>query len=120
MAFQIFCNPAALRNTKEMSSEEKTMPRAIWNGAVIAESDHTVELEGNHYFPPDSIRREYFRDSITKTICPWKGTANYYSLDWKGATAHDVAWVYNDPKPAAREIKGHVAFYRNKGVEITS
>lgn len=94
------------------------MPKAIWNGKTVAESASTVELEGNHYFPPDSLKRDFFRESSSRTVCPWKGTANYFSLEHGGDTAHDVAWVYNDPKPAALEIKGHVAFYKNKGVQI--
>jgi uncharacterized protein (DUF427 family) len=92
------------------------MPKAIWNGAVLAESDRTVVVEGNHYFPPQSLRREFFRDSPTHTVCGWKGTANYYSVEVNGAVNADAAWYYPEPLPAAREIAGHVAFWR--GVQV--
>ena len=90
--------------------------RALWNNTVLAESDHTVVVEGNHYFPPDSIRREYFRDSNTHTICPWKGTASYYSIHVDGAANADAAWYYPEPKQAAENIRNYVAFWR--GVEV--
>ena len=93
------------------------MPRAIWNGTVVAESPDTVVVEGNHYFPDDGIKREFFRPSETHTECPWKGTASYYTLDVKGQTNRDAAWYYPDPKPAAAQIKGRVAFW--KGVQVT-
>jgi uncharacterized protein (DUF427 family) len=91
--------------------------RAKWNGATIAESDKTVVVEGNHYFPPDSVKREYFQSSNTHTTCPWKGEASYYNLVVNGENNKDAAWYYPDPKPAAAEIKDHVAFWR--GVEVT-
>jgi len=91
--------------------------KAIWNGQVIAESDNTVVVEGNHYFPADSIRREFFADSTTNTVCGWKGTASYYSLSVDGAANKDAAWYYPEPKSAAAEIKGRVAFW--KGVKVT-
>ncbi|HNL51656.1 MAG TPA: DUF427 domain-containing protein, partial [Actinomycetota bacterium] len=75
--------------------------RATWNGAVLAESDATVIVEGNHYFPPDSLNREYFSDSDTHTVCPWKGTASYYSVTVDGQVNEDAAWVYPQPKEAA-------------------
>jgi len=90
--------------------------RATWNGAVLAESDATVIVEGNHYFPPDSLNREYFSDSDTHTVCPWKGTASYYSVTVDGQVNEDAAWVYPQPKEAASEIADHVAFWR--GVEV--
>ena len=90
--------------------------KAIWNGQVIAESSDTVVVEGNHYFPADSIRREFFADSVTSTVCGWKGTASYYSLNVDGSTNKDAAWYYPDPKSAAAEIKGRVAFW--KGVKV--
>ena len=93
------------------------MPKAIWNGAVIAESDQTVKVEGNDYFPPDSVRREYLATSETHTVCPWKGTASYYDVVIDGKVNRDRAWFYPDPKPAASEIKDHVAFWH--GVEVT-
>ncbi len=92
------------------------MPRAIWNGAVVAESPATVLVEGNHYFPPDSIRREYFEPSATQTVCGWKGTASYYTLSVQGQKNPDAAWYYPTPKDAARHIAGHIAFW--KGVRI--
>ncbi len=90
--------------------------KAIWNGTVIAESDDTVVVEGNHYFPADSIKREYFADSATHTVCGWKGTASYYSLNVDGAANRDAAWYYPEPKSAAAEIKGRIAFW--KGVKV--
>ena len=91
--------------------------KAVWNGAVVAESDATRVVEGNHYFPPDSIKREYFKDSKTTTLCPWKGDASYYTLEIDGSKNEDAAWYYPTPKDAAAEIKDHVAFWR--GVEVT-
>jgi uncharacterized protein (DUF427 family) len=90
--------------------------RAIWNGAVLAESAHTEVVEGNHYFPPDSIHLEYFQPSATHTICSWKGTASYYDLQVNGETNKDAAWYYPTPSPAARNITGFVAFW--KGVKV--
>lgn len=90
--------------------------KAIWNGQVIAESDNTVVVEGNHYFPADAIKREFFADSATNTVCGWKGTASYYSLNVDGSANKDAAWYYPEPKSAAAEIKGRVAFW--KGVRI--
>ncbi|MBV9110902.1 MAG: DUF427 domain-containing protein [Gemmatimonadetes bacterium] len=92
------------------------MAKATWNGAVIAESDTFEIVEGNVYFPADAVRREYLRDSDTHTICPWKGTASYYTLDVDGKENPDAAWYYPDPKPAASNIEGHVAFW--KGVQV--
>ena len=92
------------------------MPRAIWNGTVIAQSDRCEIVEGNPYFPPDSVKREYLRDSATHTVCGWKGTANYYDVVVDGEANHDAAWYYPEPKPAAHNIKGYVAFW--KGVKI--
>jgi uncharacterized protein (DUF427 family) len=92
--------------------------KAIWNGAVVAESDDTVVVEGNHYFPPESIRREYFKPSGTNTVCGWKGTASYYTLEVDGKTNADAAWYYPTPKDAAKEIAGRIAFW--KGVQVTA
>jgi len=92
--------------------------KAIWNHEVIAESDTTVVVEGNHYFPIATLNKSYLRDSNTTSHCPWKGDANYYSLDVNGETNADAAWYYKDPKPKAAEIADHVAFW--KGVEITN
>jgi uncharacterized protein (DUF427 family) len=90
--------------------------KAIWNGAVLAESDDTIIVEGNHYFPADSINKEYFAPSETHTVCGWKGTASYYNVVVDGATNKDAAWYYPTPKDAANEIENRVAFW--KGVEI--
>ncbi len=82
----------------------------------MAESDRTVVVEGNHYFPPDSVRREHFKDSGTHTTCPWKGEASYYTVVVEGQENPDAAWYYPAPKDAAAEIKDHVAFW--KGVDV--
>ena len=92
------------------------MPKAIWNGMVIAESDTTEVVEGNHYFPTDSIRSEYFEMSNHETVCGWKGTANYYHVLVDGERNQDAAWYYANPKPEAQNIANHVAFW--KGVEV--
>ncbi len=91
--------------------------KALWNNAVLAESGETVVVEGNHYFPADSVKREYFRDSNTHTICPWKGTASYYSIEVDGETNTDAAWYYPEPKPDAENIRNYIAFWR--GVKVT-
>jgi len=91
--------------------------KATWKGAVLAESDETVVVEGNHYFPAESINREHFRESETHTVCPWKGTASYYDVVVGGETNADAAWYYPEPKDAAREIEGRVAFWRGVRVE---
>ncbi|MEF3275033.1 MAG: DUF427 domain-containing protein [Chloroflexus sp.] len=93
------------------------MPRAIWNGAVIAESNATIVVEGNHYFPPDCVRREYLRESQTHTVCPWKGTASYYDVVVEGVVNRDAAWYYPTPKDAARQIAGYIAFWRGVKIE---
>jgi uncharacterized protein (DUF427 family) len=93
------------------------MARAIWNGVVIAESDHTVVVEGNHYFPIEAVRQDILKPSDTHTTCPWKGEASYYSLEVEGQANRDAAWFYPAPKPAAKEITGHVAFWRGVKVE---
>ncbi len=90
--------------------------KAIWNGIVLAESDDTVVVEGNHYFPRDAVNTSYLRPSETRTICPWKGTASYHTLEVDGRTNPDAVWYYPDPKEAARQIRDRVAFW--KGVTI--
>ena len=90
--------------------------KAIWNNQVIAESDDTVVVENNHYFPGESIRKEYFKKSETRTTCPWKGIASYYHLQVDGKENRDAAWYYPEVSELARAIKGRVAFW--KGVEI--
>lgn len=92
--------------------------KAIWNGRVLAESDKTIIVEGNHYFPAESINREYFRESATRTVCGLKGTASYYDIEANGATNKDAAWFYPATKDAAKEIENHVAFW--KGVEVSA
>ena len=91
--------------------------KAVWNGTVLAESDETVMVEGNHYFPPESINREYFQESSRQTVCPWKGQASYYHIAINGDTNQDAAWTYRSPRPAAEGIKDHVAFWRGVRVE---
>ena len=91
--------------------------RAIWKGEVLAESEETVVVEGNHYFPVDSIKREHFRESETHTVCPWKGTASYYDVVVDGKTNKDAAWYYPDTKDAARHVKGYIAFWKGVRVE---
>ena len=91
--------------------------RAIWNGKTLAESDETVVVEGNHYFPPDAINPDFFIESEHHTTCPWKGVASYYHIQVNGEQNANAAWYYPDPKDAARQIKDHIAFW--KGVEVT-
>jgi uncharacterized protein (DUF427 family) len=92
------------------------MPEARWNGTLIARSDDTVVVEGNHYFPRDAVDPALLRDSTTTTICPWKGTAHYYTLVAGGAENRDAAWYYPDPREAAAHIRDRIAFW--KGVEV--
>lgn len=90
--------------------------KAMWNGAVLAESDATEVVEGNHYFPPESLNREYFEDSDTQTRCVWKGLASYHDVVVEGERNADAAWYYPEPSKAAEKITGYVAFWR--GVEV--
>ncbi len=92
------------------------MPKAIWKGTVIAESDHTEIVDGNHYFPPASIQTECLQKNDNTTVCGWKGTANYYDVVVNGESNPGAAWYYADPKPDAANIKGYVAFW--KGVQV--
>ena len=96
---------------------DSSMPKAIWEGAILADSDKCVVVEGNQYFPADSIAREYFKPSTTTTTCPWKGKAHYYSLDVNGKLNPDAAWFYPEPSKAATQIKDRVAFWRGVKVE---
>ncbi len=91
--------------------------RAVWNDRVIAESDDTIEVEGNQYFPPGSVRPEHLEPSDTRTICPWKGTASYYTVAVDGERNPDAAWCYAEPLPAAAAIAGYVAFWKGVRVE---
>ena len=92
------------------------MAKAIWEGAILAESSLTIEVEGNQYFPPDSIKSEYLKLSNHHSTCPWKGLASYYDVEVNGKRNPDAAWYYPEPKPAAKKIAGHIAFW--KGVRI--
>jgi uncharacterized protein (DUF427 family) len=93
------------------------MTKAVWNGAVLAESERCQEVEGNQYFPPEAIRREYLQPSATHTVCGWKGTASYYDVVVDGRRNADAAWYYPEPKTAAANITGWVAFWRGVVVE---
>ncbi len=93
------------------------MAKAVWNGEVLAESDQTIVVEGNHYFPPTAIKEALFSKSNTHTTCYWKGVASYYDIVVDGAVNRDAAWYYPDPKPAAEKISGYIAFWR--GVKVT-
>ncbi|KSA15125.1 MULTISPECIES: DUF427 domain-containing protein [Maribacter] len=92
------------------------MVKAIWNNTVIAESDATVQVEGNHYFPPSTIKKEYFKTTDTHTSCPWKGVASYYDIEVDGDVNKDAAWYYPEVSELAKGIKGYIAFW--KGVEV--
>ncbi|MFQ5605086.1 MAG: DUF427 domain-containing protein [bacterium] len=92
------------------------MAKAIWKGQVLAESDQCEIVEGNHYFPPDTVKKEFFTESKTHTICPWRGEASYFHLEVEGEINVDAAWTYPNPTEAAQNIKDYVAFWR--GVEI--
>lgn len=93
------------------------MARAIWEGAVIAESDACVVVEGNQYFPAEAVKKEYLRPSATTTVCPWKGTAHYYDIEVDGKRNPNAAWYYPLPSAAAQQIKGRIAFWRGVKVE---
>ena len=92
------------------------MSKAIWAGKVIADSNRCLVVEGNQYFPPDAIKKEFFKPSEYISECPWKGTAHYYTLEIDGMTNENAAWYYPQPKPAAAQIKDHIAFW--KGVKV--
>jgi len=92
------------------------MPKATWAGKVIADSNRCVVVEGNQYFPPNAVKKEFFKPSKHTSECPWKGTAHYYTLEIDGMKNEDAAWYYPQPKPAAAQIKDHIAFW--KGVKI--
>jgi uncharacterized protein (DUF427 family) len=94
------------------------MAQAVWNGAILAESNNTIVVEGNHYFPAETINKEYFKDSETHTTCGWKGVASYYTIEVEGKVNKDAAWYYPNPKDAAKNIAGYVAFWR--GVQVNS
>jgi uncharacterized protein (DUF427 family) len=94
------------------------MPKATWNGAILVESDRCEVVEGNQYFPPEAINRDYFKESATHTVCPWKGTASYYDVVVNGQTNKDAAWYYPSPKDAAQQIKNYVAFWHGVKVDV--
>ncbi len=93
------------------------MPKATWNGTIIADSNNTIVVEGNHYFPPEAIDRQYFRDSDHHTTCRWKGVASYYTIVVDGKENPNAAWYYPQPKDAAKQITGYIAFW--KGVQVS-
>jgi uncharacterized protein (DUF427 family) len=100
-----------------MIAGEKEMATATWGGKKIAESDRCVVVEGNQYFPPDSVAKEFLKPSTHTTVCPWKGTAHYYHVEVGGMRNENAAWYYPDPKPAAAEIKDRIAFWKGVRVE---
>jgi uncharacterized protein (DUF427 family) len=95
---------------------EESMFQAVWKGTVLAETDQTVKVEGNHYFPPQSLRREFLAPSATASTCPWKGTASYYDVTVDGQVNKDAAWYYPQPSAAAAQVRDHVAFWH--GVQV--
>eukprot|EP01117_Protostelium_nocturnum_P000041 TRINITY_DN10129_c0_g1_i1.p1 TRINITY_DN10129_c0_g1~~TRINITY_DN10129_c0_g1_i1.p1 ORF type:complete len:112 (+),score=30.63 TRINITY_DN10129_c0_g1_i1:49-336(+) len=94
------------------------MVKAIFDGVVVAESDKVESVEGNQYFPASSVKKEFFTDSQTHTTCGWKGVASYYNLNVNGKEVKDACWYYPTPKDAAKNIEGHVAFYKTKGISF--
>ncbi len=92
------------------------MIKAVWKDKVLAESNETIVVEGNHYFPPEAVKKDFLEDSDSHTTCPWKGLASYYNIVVEGEINKDAAWYYPDPKPAASKIKNYIAFW--KGVEV--
>jgi uncharacterized protein (DUF427 family) len=94
------------------------MRKAIWNETVIAESETTVQIEGNHYFPAETIKKEYFKESELHSNCPWKGVASYYDVEVDGKTNKDAAWYYPEASGLAKNIEGHVAFWKGVKIEI--
>ena len=103
--------------TVKLNQTKDTQMKATWHGTTLAESDETVVVEGNHYFPVNSIRREYFSESDRHTICPWKGEASYYDISVNSEMNKDAAWYYPEPKQAAANIKNRVAFWKGVVVE---
>ncbi len=93
------------------------MPKAIWKGEVLAASDDTIVLEGNHYFPEQSLKKEFFRESSHHSLCPWKGIASYYTVEVDGERNDNAAWYYPKPSLLARKVKGRVAFWRGVKIE---
>lgn len=102
---------------QQRNGDFQHMAKAVWNGQTVAESEQFETIEGNVYFPEESVKREFLRPSSTTSSCPWKGQARYFTLLVDGQENQDAAWYYPDPKPAARSVKHHMAFWR--GVEVT-
>jgi uncharacterized protein (DUF427 family) len=100
------------------ATEAHKMAKASWGGKIIAESDATVVVEGNQYFPPESVKKEFLKPSNHTTVCPWKGTARYFHVSVDGMQNENAAWYYSEPKPAAAEIKDRIAFWKGVRVEI--
>lgn len=113
MTLRVECYSEGSLRSRSIS---KIMTKAIWNGVTLAESNATVMVDNNHYFPADSIDKQYFKDSNTHTTCGWKGVASYYSIDVNGEVNSDAAWYYPAAKDAAKNIEGYVAFW--KGVKV--
>ena len=111
-------NKSRVSDSNQAARYVRGMPKAIWNDEIIAESDDTVVLEGNTYFPRASLREDVLRESDTHTVCPWKGRASYYSLEAGGHLTPDAAWYFSDPKPDARSVRDRVAFL--KGVKVVA
>ena len=105
---------------EQLEAREVAMPKAVFDGEVIAESEDTIVVEGNHYFPPDSVNAAYLQASSERTVCPWKGVASYHDVVANGKTVRGGAWYYRDPSPAAAEIKDYLAFWRGVKVEGAS
>jgi uncharacterized protein (DUF427 family) len=105
------------RRNRALGPGESNMAKAVWGGKVIAESNDTVVVEGNQYFPPDSVTKNVLKSSTHTSICPWKGTAHYYHVEVDGMKNENAAWYYPEPSPAAKEIKGRIAFWKGVSVE---
>jgi uncharacterized protein (DUF427 family) len=119
-AFGIQCSGKLIsiaRGIRVLARGASNMAKAIWGGKVIAESNNTVVVEGNQYFPPDSVAKNVLKSSTHTSICPWKGTAHYYHVEVDGMKNENAAWYYPEPNPAAAEIKGRIAFWKGVRVE---
>jgi uncharacterized protein (DUF427 family) len=103
--------------TEESRMGRLVMPKAVWGGKVIAESDACAVVEGNQYFPAEAVKKEFLKPSNHTSVCPWKGTANYYHIEVNGMRNDNAAWYYAEPKPAAEEIRGKIAFWKGVRVE---
>jgi uncharacterized protein (DUF427 family) len=115
---QLMGPEAAADLATEVPNPDFPLMKAIYQGITIAESDATVVVEGNHYFPADSIKREFLRESDLHTVCPWKGKADYFHLAVEGHVIQDGVWVYPQAKDKAKHIEGYFAFYKNKGIQV--